>query len=378
MVPRLHHLRLIAVLMAASALQACNTPLNVLAAIDGPYISPEQRAEMAFRAAEEARLARERAGLPAEAAASAPAVETAVAEAPALAPVQTAPAVAQAAAPEPAAPPAARPSAPAAAGVVGPVTQAEAPPAPLPTRLPSAFDLTPTPPDTVRRRPDPAAPPTDTARQRELERAAEAAGFTVVSAMPEPAGDAADPVAQRVLRDFFDFSLARLAELPSGGRRQSMLLADPSTLDPELKACGNLPPAVLIDLDPANGLMPLVSRESTRPELAGYLAQLRQRGVTVYWISGHGPGQASAIRRRLVASGLDPEGADPLIVTRFAGESKQERRYALGESNCLLAIMGDQRADFDELYDFVLDPSMAAPLEEHLGRGWFLAPPPLD
>jgi len=156
------------------------------------------------------------------------------------------------------------------------------------------------------------------------------------------------------------------------------LLLDPPSLDPELQTCGNLPPAVLIDLDPANGLLPLVSSNRTSPELAGYLADLRQRGITIYWISGHAPNAAGRIRERLTQSGLDPDGIDPLIVTRFAGESKQERRYALGESNCLLAILGDHRGDFDELYDFVLDPIMAGPLEEHVGDGWFIAPPPLD
>lgn len=180
------------------------------------------------------------------------------------------------------------------------------------------------------------------------------------------------------LRAFYDFALSRLDTLPAADGRESMLLADPPSLDPALKRCGTLPPAVLVDLDPGNGLLPLVSTDTASPDLARYLGLLRERGVTVYWISGHGPGAASQIRQRLVASGLDPTGADPLIVTRFAGESKQARRYGLGESNCVLAIMGDQRGDFDELYDYVLDPIMAAPLEEHVNHGWFIAPPPLD
>ncbi len=96
------------------------------------------------------------------------------------------------------------------------------------------------------------------------------------------------------------------------------------------------------------------------------------------WAKAAVPGAASAIRQRLADTALDPTGGDPLIVTRFAGESKQVRRYALGESNCLLAIAGDHRGDFDELYDFVLDPAMAAPLEGLVGHGWFLAPPPIN
>lgn len=443
--------RLAAVLLASGALAACNSPLNILRAIDGPYISPERRAEMAYRAAQEQQR------LVAEATAAAAAARSPVTAAPAPAPTPVStpsptpvivervplasppaasavppprPAPAQAAAPAPMPMPTPAPApaivAPAspispAAGLMGPVATREAPPATLDTRLPSAFDLTPTQAESVRRRPVPAAaaaapvqrpaelpalaqapvaaapasPPASAPvipapapvasppapPSRDLQRAAAAAGLAVVTAMPAPAnapvpgalGSGADN-----LRNFYDFAVTRLEEPPVAGGRLSVLLADPPSLDPELKRCGNLPPAVLVDLDPGNGLMPLVSTDRANPDLARYLGLLRERGVTVFWISGHGPGAASQIRQRLVASGLDPTGADPLVVTRFAGESKQARRYGLGESNCVLAMMGDQRGDFDELYDYVLDPIMAAPLEEHVNHGWFIAPPPLD
>lgn len=406
------YLRLAGVLLGACALSACNSPLNFLARLDGPYISPERRAELAYRAATE------RQRMEAEAAAQAAAGSSLAAPAPTPTPtpvpvivqsaqLAAAPAAAElppVATPTPAPSPAPAPvlAAPVspispAAGLMGPVATREAAPAPLATRLPSAFELTPAQPAPPRREAQPAAPlasppppppapaptpaPAQAPAARDLQRAAAAAGLAVVSALPTP--DAAPASAQPAqsadaLRAFYDFAVARLDGLPAAGGRASMLLADPPSLDPELKRCGNLPPAVLIDLDPGNGLLPLVSSDRASPELARYLGLLRERGVTVYWISGHAPNAASQIRQRLVASGLDPSGTDPLIVTRFAGESKQARRYGLGDSNCVLAIMGDQRADFDELYDYVLDPIMAAPLEEHVDHGWFLAPPPLD
>lgn len=309
---------------------------------------------------------------------------------------------------------------------IGPVLPREdlQPPAPLETRLPSAFDyVAPAADNAIERRPAPlpepvtepqvvavqpqvetlpAAAMAELARPApvetvpaatapaaaqatvggDLESAAGALGYSVVSAMPSSAATPerapAAGSASSAYGAFFDFAIARLEAAPAGGARQSMLLLDPPSLDPELQRCGNLPPAVLIDLDPANGLLPLVSSNRASPDLVDYLARLRQRGVTVYWISGHAPNAAGRIRQRLSDSALDPDGIDPLIVTRFAGESKQERRYALGESNCLLAILGDHRGDFDELYDFVLDPIMAGPLEIHIGKGWFIAPPPLD
>ena len=214
-----------------------------------------------------------------------------------------------------------------------------------------------------------------------LEREAAALGLSVVGGMPAPgaanalrdrAGGSAD------YAEFFAFALNRLEGSPQAGGRQSLLLADPLSLAPNLLDCGNAPPAVLVDLDPGAGLLPLVGDNRAQPALASYLGQLRDKGVTIYWISGHGPEAAGRIRGILGQSGLDPAGIDPLIVTRFAGESKQRRRIALGETNCLLAILGDRRADFDDLYDFLVDPSLAAPLEELVGNGWFLAPPPID
>lgn len=274
------------------------------------------------------------------------------------------------------------------AAVMGPTLESESTTrAPLETRLPSAYDyVAPVDPATqainTRDLPPEPLPARPAAEESELERRAAELGFGVVSAMPTPTAPPAPAnaasAASAAYRAFYDFAIQKLDAPLSGGARESMLLLDPVTLDPALQQCGNLPPAVLIDLDPANGLMPLVAPNRPNAELAGYLDLLRQRGVTVYWISGHGPSAARQIRMRLTESGLDPAGGDPLIVTRFAGESKQERRYALGETQCLLAIMGDHRADFDELYDFVLDPVMASPLEEHVDHGWFLAPPPLN
>ncbi len=159
----------------------------------------------------------------------------------------------------------------------------------------------------------------------------------------------------------------------------SALLVDPASLMPERKPCGEMPLAALIDLDPAGGLMSLdEGGETPDPLLGDHLRQLREADITVVWISDHGPEAAGRIRSRLVRARFDPFGTDSLILMRFAGESKQVRRRRLGESYCLIAIAGDQRADFDELYDYVLDPGMAEPLEAMLGDGWFFAPPPFD
>lgn len=448
--------------LAGTALQGCSgmEKLNILAAIDGPYISPSEREAMAreqaaLAQAEALARADEPVASPVPAAPASPALAAPAIAEPELAasatPVQTPPQtpLATTSPPGPSAaetavigtealpvladpaltsvgpdflpPEITAPAAPIPASVstafIGPVLTAEEPPAArLQTQLPSAFDYVAseqqTPPPARRPvpaeatpvadeaaasvvtlpasalaalpepEPEPQAEATGSASADPLANAADAAGYSVVSTLPSPATPAARSASASsdgwAYLGFYQFALSKLGEVPAGGARESMLLLDPPSLDPELQKCGNLPPAVLIDLDPANGLLPLVSSNRTSPELAGYLADLRRKGVTIYWISGHAPNAAGRIRQRLRDSALDPDGIDPLIVTRFAGESKQERRYALGESHCLLAILGDHRGDFDELYDFVLDPIMAGPLEVHVGDGWFIAPPPLD
>jgi hypothetical protein len=42
-----------------------------------------------------------------------------------------------------------------------------------------------------------------------------------------------------------------------------------------------------------------------------------------------------------------------------------------------MAIAGDTKSDFDELFEYLKDPHAAEPLDELLGAGWFLTPLPL-
>ena len=45
----------------------------------------------------------------------------------------------------------------------------------------------------------------------------------------------------------------------------------------------------------------------------------------------------------------------------------------------VLAIAGDRKADFDEVFDYLRNPDgpVAIALEQFIGAGWFLAPPPI-
>ncbi|MGB3165543.1 MAG: hypothetical protein WBA68_02075 [Alteraurantiacibacter sp.] len=204
---------------------------------------------------------------------------------------------------------------------------------------------------------------------------AELAGVTILDMTELPAPDIAAPTSgpYAALRDF------TLAAVPGEEERAySALLETPSTLQPTRAACEAQIPAVLVDLDPAEGLVSL--EPDARPDLAfvSAIAELRRQGVAIAWMTDREPTEAGAIRRRLAETGLDPAGRDPLFVQRFPGEEKQRRRRALLETHCLLAIAGDDRRDFDDLYNYLRDPGSATSLEAMIGSGWFLIPTPLD
>lgn len=164
---------------------------------------------------------------------------------------------------------------------------------------------------------------------------------------------------------------------PVGNPRQSALLASPGSLSPRRTDCSIRPPAVLVDLDPAGSAMSLTNGQRPDPALTQILLSLRLQEIEIFWISQRPALDAGAIRRALVASGLDPQGRDGLLLMRREDDRKQIRRQELGETHCLLAIAGDERADFDELYLYLKDKSAAQPLEELIGAGWFLTPLPL-
>jgi len=193
-------------------------------------------------------------------------------------------------------------------------------------------------------------------------------------------GELPAPVAPAPLDGAYaDLRVHTFTALAAGMEGQfSALLADPTSLQPTRAQCEAEVPAILIDLDPADALMALDGRVERYPALVPTLDALRSQGVAIAWITDREPQDAGAIRRRLIESRLDPTGRDPLFVQRFPGEGKQERRQALLETHCVIAIAGDERRDFDDLYLYLIDQSSAGGLEPMIGDGWFLIPNPLD
>lgn len=164
---------------------------------------------------------------------------------------------------------------------------------------------------------------------------------------------------------------------PVSQPRLSAILAAPGTLSPDRSDCSIRPPAVVFDLDPADEAFDPSGNAKADPALVQMLHSFRMQEVEIFWVSELAALDAGKIRKRLVDSGLDPVGRDGLLLMRRVDDRKQARRRELSETHCAIAIAGDRKTDFDELYEYLKDPSAAKPLDSLLGAGWFLIPSPL-
>lgn len=190
-----------------------------------------------------------------------------------------------------------------------------------------------------------------------------------VAAMPVPTGPTP-------YDGFVNYALAEARPYLPNETRRSTVLAKPDALSPETRVCDTQPPAVLIDLDPQGDVLDPGRVTDIAVALAPALSRLRAKGLTILWLSAADRSQTEAIRRLLARTMLDPTGRDVLALPA-PSERKQGLRRRLGEEFCIEAIVGDRRADFDELYDFLRDESTAYALEPLIGQGWFLVPPVL-
>ena len=159
--------------------------------------------------------------------------------------------------------------------------------------------------------------------------------------------------------------------------RLSALLAEPGQLKPERAPCAFAQTAVLIDLDPGDGEAPLTEDIAAPNGLVRVLAALRAQEVAVLWLSRHTADRAGAVRKALLRTGLDPRGEDELYLVRYENESKDSRRQDASGDYCIVAILGDQKRDFDSLFGYLKNPDDAFALDPLIGEAWFLGPAPI-
>ena len=212
-----------------------------------------------------------------------------------------------------------------------------------------------------------------------------AASPATVSGPAMPVSAMARAPLERLPLTTFDPAFARFAAFAKAAAADedtdtvplSALLADPVALDGVRAPC--LPdqaPVVVIDLDPADGVFSPVPGATSLPEHAAALADMRAAGIAIAWISAASLMTTGPIRSALEGAGLDPRGQDILALARDPADRKQVLRERLGANACVLAIAGDERADFDERFRYLRDPSVGARLDALIGAGpWFLIRP---
>lgn len=193
-----------------------------------------------------------------------------------------------------------------------------------------------------------------------------------LTALPPP--DAVRSASSSVAA-FREYALAQLVTQPGAGKQPSALLSRASDLRNDRASCTATPRAVFVDLDPGRGTFDPLAPGEPDPVIAETLAVLRAKEVAVIWFTRLGAGFADATRTALAAAGLDPEGRDELVLLSTLDERKQTRRDEVAKRVCPIALVGDERADFDELYLYLKQPDAAVALDAMIGRGWFLASP---
>lgn len=188
---------------------------------------------------------------------------------------------------------------------------------------------------------------------------------------PAPANSTGDPD----IEAFATFATEQNKAPSPGGNRFSAILPRANELRVARTACQSLPAAVIVDLDPGRGTFDPLMPGTADPALGGALARLRAQGITVAWLSRLGSNFEAATRESLARTGLDPAGADTLLLLHDIAERKQSLRDQIAKRHCPVAMLGDERADFDELYLYLKNPDGALALDAMIGKGWFLASP---
>ena len=191
------------------------------------------------------------------------------------------------------------------------------------------------------------------------------------------------PAAPDPWRDFVDYAANKGAAMAgamttSRARGRSVLLEAGTPIGlPKLRQCDGRVPAVVVDLDSGpQAFVPGAAHTPSRVLVDG-LARMREAGMAVVWITALPAGEVSAVAEALKTSGLDPAGSDPLLLVRSAADRKQMLREDAARDVCVIAIAGDRKGDFDELFDYLRDPASGESLDYLLGAGWFIVPPPL-
>jgi len=170
------------------------------------------------------------------------------------------------------------------------------------------------------------------------------------------------------------YALAQAERRQAGASvRSAVLVEKVSLIEPRAVDCGDKPSAIIIDMDEAPGV------ELSDGEAIGFgelLQFLRDNGIVIAWVSDRSTGELAEDLALLQGGDFPAMQADDIQLFAWPGLRKQERRWNFAATHCVLAIAGDRKSDFDELFDYLRDPDYAIRLDAWTDRG--LVPAPLS
>jgi hypothetical protein len=192
---------------------------------------------------------------------------------------------------------------------------------------------------------------------------------------------------------FTGFALAQAAHRPA----DSVVLADGATLAaPAWVPCGDKPLAVVFDIDEtvvlntgqmhSRALGPGAPRDPTVLPVPGApeaIRALKAAGVTAIFNTNRTTDMTERTIANLVSVGVDaPVHGETLFLNGDDAMhgNKDGRRALIASKWCVVAMAGDQLADFSELFNHTgstADRRRAAqtgPIAAEWGRGWFMLP----
>ncbi|MEZ5709533.1 MAG: HAD family acid phosphatase [Blastomonas sp.] len=195
---------------------------------------------------------------------------------------------------------------------------------------------------------------------------------------------AAVPVGPSPYRALVSYVGKRVEQHEAGLPLRSVVVDPLAGLEnPVFEPCGDKPLGVSIDLDEQsfgnaeqagfwNGTV------VAAPGVADAVRELRDQGVRVFFLSSRPIEQWPQIQEALQAAGLgSPEpGIDLWLSGERGNDRKDEHRRAIARHYCIIAIAGDRKGDFADLYDYLKDPNTPTvkSLDVMWDSGWFMLP----
>jgi hypothetical protein len=199
--------------------------------------------------------------------------------------------------------------------------------------------------------------------------------------LPSPDGPIRGSVASAKLPDhpYADFAKYALEQADKRDAREigrsAVLVEKVSLAFPKMIECSIKPLAVIIDVDADRNTT--WDAKSYAASLAEVAELLRARDIRLIWFTDGTQNELPEILGPLRSGAFPAVKSDDLIsFGAKKGKRKQERRWKLADDYCVVAVAGDTKSDFDELYDYLRDQSFAIRLDAFWNRGWFLLPPP--